>query len=538
MDGRLKKETLSRRELLKYGAAGVAGLGLYGAGRLDANFSRGDGGARDAAGHSSLGPRVSNGLLESLGRYVYLTPQKLGGGTHAVDLDAMKTLAWISYWNYGDSCPISHHLAAFPADSGDPYKGFEFVNSTQGGDNILMYGIPTRIKERGLLGRFGQGNHIYRVGYDGSTGQMTLLEDISETTGIGLGVHTVIYPDGEGFACADGQKDVCAFFNRARGPNERTKVQMAFRADWIPNSPFLGETWLKGGTLRITRLAASWELGRYDYEGTKGNKINYEMAPMAELLVERGQIPGDNPQGLTGLDFAQHDPRGRFSVLCNRMCGGAAVLDRKNWEIVCFLHANEKGEHNIPAKKISSNPDTWEIKLPMVHAPTHEAGFNPSGSHWVIMNNLRENNVAVFDVNDEDPRKWKRFTYVRNDEWKGEFPSPFHVCYSVDGSKMFLSVLRPKPAKSDVVVVDTKTWKIIKTFRNVGIDCQTMHVTYDGKYVLQIFSGFQRMEAGVFVFRQDNLDPVGYMPNFGGHHDSVVVPSTVEELKWSRCCTV
>src|SRR5947209_13497857 len=44
----------------------------------------------------------------------------------------------------------------------------------------------------------------------------------------GLGVHTVIYPDAEGFACADGQKDVAAFFNRARGP-EKTKVQMAFR---------------------------------------------------------------------------------------------------------------------------------------------------------------------------------------------------------------------------------------------------------------------------------------------------------------------
>jgi hypothetical protein len=56
-----------------------------------------------------------------------------------------------------------------------------------------------------------------------------------------------------------------------------------------------------------------------------------------------------------------------------------------------------------------------------------------------------------------------------------------------------------------------------------------MHGTYDGKYVLQIFSGFQRMEAGAFVLRQDTLEPVGSMPNFGGHHDCVVVPSKVEE---------
>jgi hypothetical protein len=92
--------------------------------------------------------------------------------------------------------------------------------------------------------------------------------------------------------------------------------------------------------------------------------------------------------------------------------------------------------------------------------------------------------------------------------------------------------------KSDVAVVSTKNWQIIKTFRNVGVDCQTMHVTYDGKYVIQIFSGFQRMEAGAFVFRQDTLEEVGYMPNFGGHHDCVVVPKSVDELKWSRCCTV
>jgi hypothetical protein len=540
----------SRRNWIKYALAGVGGIGLekvFGAmgGRGDPpGGSAGGGRWLDPFGAGAEAPPApANGdvvpqpIRENLGHYIYLAPQKLGGGTHAVDLEAMKTLAWISYWTYGDSCPISHHLAAFPADSGDPYKGFEFVNSTQGGDNVLMYGLKTNIQETGMLGKFGEGNHIYRVGYDGKSNQMELLEDISKTTGIGLGVHTCIYPDGEGFACADGQKDVAAFFSRARG-NEKTTVQMAFRADWVANSPFLGETWIKGGKIRLTRLTPSKELGVYDYYGTKGNKINYEMAPMAELLVERGQLPGDSPQTLTGLDFAQHDTRGRFSMMCLRMCGGAICLDRKNWEPVCFLYAAEQGQDNVPVKKVSSSPDTYEVDLPAVHNPTHEAGFNPAGSHWVMMNNLRANNVAVFNVDDPDPRKWKRFTHVRSPDWTGEYPSPFHVCFSSDGTKMFLSVLRPKPMKSDVVVVSTKNWQIIKTFRNVGVDSQTMHVTYDGKYVIQIFSGFQRMEAGAFVFRQDTLDEVGYMPNFGGHHDCVVVPKSVDELKWSRCCTV
>ena len=66
---------------------------------------------------------------------------------------------------------------------------------------------------------WGQGNQIYRVGFDGQ--QMNLLENIAETTGIGVGVHTVIYPDATGFSGSDGQKDVVAFFTRATGTARR-----------------------------------------------------------------------------------------------------------------------------------------------------------------------------------------------------------------------------------------------------------------------------------------------------------------------------
>lgn len=520
---------LSRRALFK---GGIAGLGAI----SGAAAYRSLGGAAVPSG-KPVEDAIYRGIYEDLGKYILLSPQKLGGGTHAVDLSKQKTLAWISYWNYGDSCPISHHLAAFHSDSGDPYKGFEFINSTQGGDNILMYGLNTRIRENGMLGQFGQGNHIYRVGYDGKIGQMELLEDVAETTGLGLGVHTVPFPDGTGFAVGDGQKDIAALFTRARG-HEKTKVQTAFRADWVPNAKNLGDNWLKGGKIILTRLTASLDLGRFDLMGTKGNKINYEMAPMAELLVERGQIPGDSPSTLTGLDFCLHDPRGRYSLMGTRMCGGAFVLDRQNMEPVCFIQANEGSNDNFAVRKISGNPDTWEVVLPAVGNPIHETGFHPDGARLCMMNNLRANNVAVFDTSAADPRQWKRITFVKDDEWKGEYPSPFHLNYSIDGTKCFFTVLRPKPMKSDVVVVDTKTWKIIKKFRNVGVDCQTTCTTYDGKYAIVIFSGFQRMEAGAFVFRQDTLEQVGYMPNFGGHHDCVIVPATVDQLKYSRSCTV
>src|SRR6266516_3858093 len=88
------------------------------------------------------------------GDWVLLVPTKMGGGTYAVNLNTGRALAWISYWNYGDYSPISHHLCAFP--SADPAKGFEWINSTQGGKNSLIYGIPTHIETP------DEGFNIYR----------------------------------------------------------------------------------------------------------------------------------------------------------------------------------------------------------------------------------------------------------------------------------------------------------------------------------------------------------------------------------------
>jgi len=504
--------------------------------------------ATRGAGTSTGASQVGFGVL---GDYVYLTPTKLGGGTHAQDLATGKTLAWIEYWNYGDTCPISHHLAAYP--SADPRKGFEFVNSTQGGDNVLIYGLPTEIKQHGSLDPvWGQGNRIYRVHYDGQ--QMNLIEDISETTGIGLGVHCVIYPDGNGFASADGQKDVCAFFNRAPIPQmqkdsipvaehnrgEKTQVLAAFRGDWLGKEPngSMEANWFNGGKLRITRLTKAKETGLYDYRGTKGNKIDWEMVPMGENLVYTGQLPGDSPRTLVGLDAVVHHPGNRFSSMIIRMCSASVIVDRHSWEPVACLHNPEGSPGNLPVKKVFSNPDTWDIEFPDIKCVGHEAGFSPDGKFYTMMNNIRQNNMAVFDTSDADPRNWKKITFVKDPAWVGDYPSPFHLCFSMDKSKMFVSVLSPKPAKSGCCVVDTSSWKIIKKFENIAPDCQTMAVTYDGKYVLQIFSGFQRLESGIFVFTQDTLEPIGMMPNFGGHHDCVVVPTKVEQLVNSRCTTL
>ena len=240
---------INRRKVLAAATSGIAGIilgeRLLAPLRAEAQprgllpwLSSGSGAATAPSGGGAGGGGGTSATVDlntmqfpavgALGDYLWLTPTKLGGGAQVQDLAAGKTMAWIEYWNYGDSCPIAHHLAAFP--SADPRKGFEFVNTTQGGQNVLIYGIPSQIQERGMLDPlWGQGNQIYRVGFDGQ--QMNLLENIAETTGIGVGVHTVIYPDATGFSGSDGQKDVVAFFTRATG-TAKTQVQAAFRFDW------------------------------------------------------------------------------------------------------------------------------------------------------------------------------------------------------------------------------------------------------------------------------------------------------------------
>ena len=165
----------------------VASLRLWGKKLLDAQSTSGSpsGGLIEAVKKATGGGQSSHSTVDVgaergsttttgasqiglgiLGDYVYLTPTKLGGGAHAQDLQSGKTLAWIEYWNYGDSCPIAHHLAAYP--SSDPRKGFEFVNSTQGGDNVLIYSLPTEIKSRLAQPDLGPGRSSHALHYDGS----------------------------------------------------------------------------------------------------------------------------------------------------------------------------------------------------------------------------------------------------------------------------------------------------------------------------------------------------------------------------------
>ena len=460
---------------------------------------------------------------QSLGNWVALLPTKMGGGTYAIDLHSNRVLGSIWYWNYGDYCPISHHLCAFP--SADPLHGFEFVNSTQGGKNALIYGIPTAITEP------APGTNIYRVRYDGT--QMQLIENVSETTGLGLGVHVTVEPkDAQSYFVTDGQKDIAACFDRTT-----SEVKAALRFDWTPNVPQLREAWIKGGTLTISKIYPDRRTGLYDYRGTKGNKIDWEMVPMGELFVEEGSLPGDDPLSLSGADGTVWHPEGRWAATVVRLCGGTAILDpQRNFEPVAFLQFNKDSQDQYPVEQVDE--DTWKVVFDTIHSPGHEIGFSPDGRFLVMMNNLRENNCSVFSCVDPDPRNWRKVAHVEDPLWRGKYPNPFHMVFSLDSSKLYLTILHPSPAFSGIMVVDTSTWTIVKEIQGIGPDLQTPALTYDGKYLVTPFSGFQRQSSGIAVVDTESDTLIGILPSNGGHHDCVIVPTAVDQMKHTRSCTL
>ena len=432
---------------------------------------------------------------QSLGNWVALLPTKMGGGTYAIDLNSNRVLGSIWYWNYGDYNPISHHLCAFP--SADPLHGFEFVNSTQGGQNSLIYGMNTAVTAETVP----EGTNIYRVRYNGT--QMELIENVSESTGLGLGVHVTVNPkDAQSYFVTDGQKDIAACFDRTT-----SKVKACLRFDWTPNVANLREAWIKGGTLTIKRIYPDPKTGLYDYKGTKGNKIDWEMVPMGELFVEEGSLPGDDPLSLTGADGTIWHPEGRWAATVVRLCGGIAILDpEKNFEPAAFLQFNKDSQGQYPVQKVDK--DTWKVVFDKIHSPGHEIGFSPDGKFLVMMNNLRENNCSIFSCADPDPRNWRKVAHVEDPLWRGKYPNPFHMVFSLDSSKLYLTILHPSPAFSGIMVVDTKTWTIIKEIQGIGPDLQTPALTYDGKYLITPFSGFQRQQSGISVIdtSTDTLD--------------------------------
>lgn len=507
---------ITRRSLLQGGAAGavLAGLGSH----IGSLF-------RPRKANAALfGAPTFQDVYDQIGRYIYLVPGKFAGSVAAYDMSTGKTLAFanMAIWA-GNPTPIVHHMAAFA--SPDPYKEFEFVVNSQGGKNLYIYGVTTPVKDP------YEGFNIWRVQYDGT--KMNIMEDVAETTGLGLGVHVTVAPDNERFCVCDGQKDIMGIFRRGKG-NSPSTVEAAVSFDWEYNNSTLKKAWSDGGTLRIRKLKPP-----YDYRGLRGLKIDWELVPGGELFAEDGKVPGPRLKNLCALDALGWDPKNKnYGIAALRLLGSGVVFDTRTWEPKAVTVGSDKFKkqgYQIPLNKVAS--DEWTAKFPFIPTPAHQAGYNPSGERYVLMNNSKENIMAVFDSTDQrDPTNWRRIAGIGDPKWRGAYPNPFHMAFTPDLEKMYVTLWWPPPTPNTIGIVDMKKYKLIGE-HVIGADTHTVGITYDGKWAIGVFSGYQKTETGLYVVRVEDDKFYGFLPSPFGHHDSVVVPRTPEELAISRCPT-
>jgi hypothetical protein len=507
----------SRRNFLKAGiaTATVAGVSAT-VGKLE---------AIPKAEAAIFGEPTLEDVYAQFGKYIHLCPGKFAGVVGAYDMSRGTCLAWMNFnISGGNKTAIPHHLAAFW--SPDPYKEFEYIVDSQGGKNLYIYGVTTPVKDP------APGFNIWRVKYDGN--KMEIQEDVAETTGLGLGVHVTVAPDNERFCVCDGQKDIMGIFRRGKGTNPST-VEKAVFFDWEPNNKELSRAWSDGGTLTVKHLSPP-----YDYKGTKGVKIDWELVPGGELFAEQGKVPGPRLKNLVAIDSLGWDPGHdeKYGICALRLLGAGIVFDTRTWEVkACCVGANAHKANNYqhPVEKVSDTE--WKIVFPTVPTPAHQAGFSPTGNYFVLMNNAKENIMAVFDSsNQDDPTKWRRIAGVGDPSWRGAYPNPFHMSFTPDEKFMYVTTWWPPPTKSGIVVVDTKSWKIVKE-HIIGLDTHTVACTNDGKWLFGVYSGFQKSECGTYVIRVSDNKFYGYLPSPLGHHDSVIVPSSKKDLSFSRCPT-
>ena len=64
-----------------------------------------------------------------------------------------------------------------------------------------------------------------------------------------------------------------------------SRVIAALKYDWVPNVRNLAEAWQKGGVLKISKIYPDPKTGKYDYLGTKGQKIECSLAFVVMPLI-------------------------------------------------------------------------------------------------------------------------------------------------------------------------------------------------------------------------------------------------------------
>lgn len=487
--------SISRRQYLR-GALGAGAAGVL-ASRMPFQSAT-------AATHANPSERQQGAFARFKGN-VILLPGKYNGTVSAFDLGTPETLAWYNFSLAGVDMPIPHHVAAMPA--ADPEKGFDFYLTMQPPGAPYVNENAPEWRDRGDF-------KMYKMRFDGSGSHnsIRIVNDVSATTGMGLGVHVTIGvgPNANKYvAFADGQKDLVLITTTDDVP----KIVKAFRVDYD----------LLNRRLSISHVAPDQSIGKFDLQGRKGIRISHEAMLGEELMAA--------DPAATFVDAFTWHPELPLGAILIRRQGCCAIVNTETWEPLALL-STAKGAPDFPLVKQSG--ETWTFAVPAVLSPMHEAGFLTNGRHFLACNNVLQNNIAVYRSEDPDPLKWKKETFV---EGFGNKYLPLHMGNLPDSRWVFFSVWARKPNDGYICKVDPKTWQVAAKW-DTGPDQHTCDGSIDGQYMTTVYSGHQGGRSGLIVIDVDADKIVARLPSPAGHHDHVVVPRSWDGLKTSRSTSI
>ena len=189
--------------------------------------------------------------------------------------------------------------------------------------------------------------------------------------------------------------------------------------------------------------------------------------------------------------------------------------------------------NQYPITKIDN--DHWQVTFDKIFSPGHEIGFSPDGRFFCMMNNLREQLLGLRFKRSRSAQLEKDCSHRRSPVARQiSEPIPHGVFHGWLKALIFRS-FTPRQRRAGSWLSIPKTWTIKKEIQGIGPDMQTLAVTYDGKYVIGVFSGFQRLASGIAFIDAHEL--VGIWPSNGGHHDGVIIPTELEH-KHTRSCAL
>lgn len=489
---------IDRRRFLKgAGAAGMAGAAsMAGMGAVPRNASAANLDPAESYNNSNLARFAGN---------VVVKPGKYSGLVQVVDLGTSETLAWLPMMLTGIDAPIPHHICAMP--SKNPRETFDFFFTMQRPGSPYINENSPEWRDRGHMG-------MWKARYDGRGEQnrIILVNDVADTTGMGLGVHAAlgVGPNQGLVSYADGQKDLVLVTTT----DDQPKIVASFKFDYDPVAK----------TLNCSRVFPDPSTGKFDYQGLRGMKITHE-ALMGEELM-----PADPTACF--IDTLVWHPELPVAAILIRRLGLVVIVDTETWEPVTVIATPKGAPDHFPL--VRQTGYTWAFSVPSVLSPMHEAGFLTNGKYLFCCNNVLQNNVGVVDSSHHDPRKWKKIAYI---EGFGRTHLPFHTGNMQDSRYIFFTAWARRPNRGYIVRCTPGNWTLDAKI-DIGPDPHTVDVLHDDEHISAVYSGHQGGQSGLVIINADSLEIVARMPSPNGHHDHVVIPSDWQMAKASRSVSV